>query len=195
MLHGIPDLTESFKIYHITTQIKVTQNIASAIHSSITIPMCTITGLYNTDTVMTSAVLSRQEGIHGLNPAQGPQHLWNSFASGLAFTLSVGLSHICRSGWLRETFTLLKNSVRNIYITSWSTQLVIIIYFKQSYPLVPFVLRLNQFLCLTLWASWAHDLGLSPLSLLSLQEFIDSHKVAYQGLPLGKKKERFFCLF
>ena len=135
--------------------------------------------------VMTLGVLRCQEGIRGLKPAQACCSSQNSFASCSVLILYIGLSQVYTPPmliWLTQIdiHTLLMNSGRKMYTTTWSTQLLTAVYLKQrppsSCPCVEISWASFTTAVVTsymlFWASWAHHPCLSSLSLLPLKGFI-----------------------
>lgn len=88
-----------------------------------------ITGLYNMLTVTMLGVPSHQEGRRGLEQLE-PIALFEILVLNCSVLYSAWdwATHTlppCWSGQLGETFTILMDAGRNIYTTSWSTQLLI----------------------------------------------------------------------
>lgn len=143
-------------------------------HSTNMIP---ITDLCNMLSITMLGLLSHQQNICGLEPGQAHCTPQNSVASCLIFIFCVGMGHIFTPPmliWDRHFHTVLTNSGRIIYTTSWSTQLLIAVYLKQRSPSSPFFVEIVSFFttavvvtpCIIPWAPWAHCACPSPLSLL-----------------------------
>lgn len=115
-------------------------------------------------TVMMLGVPSPWEGICGLKPAQGRCSPWNSFVSCLIF-IPLCWAEPC----VHSLHAGLANSGRNIYITSWFTQLTYPFMYSKGHPLVPFVLRKSQLLCSS-HGQW-HPVLLSELHDIALAHF------------------------
>lgn len=105
-----------YKMYqNNNTNVSYTQqNIAIAIYGSTTIPVGFPLPVYKVLAITTLGIPIRQEGIHGLMPAQAHCSLQNTFASCLVFVPCVGLSHVFTLPllvWLTQgdIYTLLMN--------------------------------------------------------------------------------------
>lgn len=88
--------------------------------------MVPIISLYNMLTVMMLGIPSLREGIHGLKPAQARYSLQNTVAS--FYALCWAEPHI------HSPHAILPISGRNLYTTSWPTQLLIAVYLKWRTP-------------------------------------------------------------
>lgn len=128
-------------------------------------------------TVTILGVISWQEVIHGLKPAQASCSLRNSFTSCFVFSTLYWAESQVRSpsflAWLTQGNIYIFKECREKHLHhQLSSSAVGSGLPETKVTLWSFVLRLGQFLCTVPWASWTHQLDPFLLRCLSLQVFV-----------------------